>query len=811
MGCGEDGAAGSGRAAPRRRLRRVRPPGHGRDGTKDTGAAMTVIKPHASHWGYFDAVVEDGRLVGVRPFARDPFPGTLIESMPDVVHAACRIDRPYVRRGWLRGERRGAPRGSDPFVPLSWDRVTRLLAEETRRVRAEHGPSAIYGGSYGWSSAGRFHHAKTQLQRFLGLGGGFTSSVTSYSYATGQTLMPHVLGTNEVVLGRVTDWAAIAANARLMLCFGGLAAKNGLISNGGGGAHEYLPLMRRAAAAGVRFVGISPCRGDMEAELGAEWVPIRPGTDAAMMLAMAHAILAAGKEDREFLATRCVGWERLRAYVAGEADGVAKTPEWAEPITGVPAATIRRLALECAAKPTMLTAAWSLQRADYGEQPWWMLVALAAMLGTIGRPGQGVAFGYGSINGMGTPRRELPAVSMPPVRNAGLHIPVARITEMLERPGGTLEYNGRTITLPDIRIIWWAGGNPFHHHQDLNRFLRAWSRAETIVAQEPWWTPLARHADIVLPATTTLERNDIASSSRDRFVRAMHQAIPPQGEARNDFDMLADVADALGYRDRFTEQRDEGAWLRHLYERWRQACARMGFEAPDFERFWAEGHVEVPPPEPEEAYTQFAEFAADPAGHPLDTPSGKVELFSETIAAMGYADCPGHPVWIAPREWLGAQAAAAYPLHLLSDQPATRLHGQLDPGRVAAADKIQGRQPIRMHPEDAAARGLREGEVVRVFNARGACLAGLRLDPGLLRGVAAMATGAWFDPLEPGVPGSLCVHGNPNVLTPDIGTSRLGQGPSAQSCLVQVERWEGPLPPVKVHLPPPVAEEETLP
>jgi biotin/methionine sulfoxide reductase len=768
---------------------------------------MTMLKPHASHWGFFDAVVEGGRVVGVRPFGPDPFPGSLIESVPDVVHAPCRIDRPYIRKGWLEGRRRGAMRGGEPFVPVSWDRVTRLLAEETRRIRAEHGPTAIYGGSYGWSSAGRFHHARTQLQRFLGLGGGFTSSIHAYSYATGQALMPHVVGTAEILLGRITDWEAIARHARLMLCFGGLAAKNGLVLSGGMGRHDYLPLMRRARAAGVRLVSISPYRGDTEEALGAEWVPIRPGTDAAMMLAMAHALLAEGREDRAFLATRCVGWERLRAYILGEADGVPKTPDWAAPITGVPAATIRRLARDCAGTPCMLTAAWSLQRADYGEQPWWMLVALAAILGTIGRPGQGVAFGYGSTNGMGTPRRELPAVASPVARNpVPLVIPVARITEMLERPGEVLQFNGRDITLPDIRMIWWAGGNPFHHHQDLNRLLRAWSRPETIVVQEPWWTAVARHADIVLPATTTLERNDIASSSRDRFVRAMHQAIPPQAQARNDHDMLADIAEELGYRDRFTEQRDEGAWLRHLYERWRQVCAGMGFEAPPFDRFWKEGHVEVPEPPPEEAYTQFADFAANPEEHPLDTPSGKVELFSETIASFGYDDCPGHPVWIPPREWLGAEKAARFPLHLLSYQPATRLHGQLDPGRVAAADKIQGREPILMHPEDAAARGLAEGQVVRVFNDRGACLGGLRLDAGLLRGVVAMATGAWFDPQEPGVPGSLCVHGNPNVLTPDVGTSRLGQGPSAQSCLVEVERWDAPLPPVRAHLPPPVEE-----
>jgi biotin/methionine sulfoxide reductase len=575
---------------------------------------MTEIRPHASHWGYFDAVVQGGRVVGVRPFGADPFPGSLIQAVPDIVHAPSRIDRPHIRQGWLEGRRRGHLRGGDPFVPVSWDRVTRLLAEETRRVRAEHGDTAIYGGSYGWSSAGRYHHAKTQLQRFLGLGGGFTSSVMAYSYAAAQALLPHILGTNAVLLGRVTDWQAIARHARLMLCFGGLAAKNGQVDSGGFARHDYLPHMRAAAAAGVRFVNISPHRGDVEAELGAEWVPIRPGTDTALMLAMAHALLEAGREDRGFLATRCTGWERLRASILGEAgDGTPKTPAWAAPITGVPEERIRRLALDCAATPTMLTAAWSLQRADFGEQPYWMLTALAAMLGSIGKPGQGVAFGYGSIKGMGTPRRDLPSVPSPSIRNpASLAIPVARVTEMLERPGEVLQYNGRDILLPDIRMIWWAGGNPFHHHQDLPRLQRAWARAETIVAQEPWWNALARHADIVLPATTSLERNDIASSSRDRFTRAMHQAIPPLAHARNDVDMLADLADALGYRDRFTEQRDEGAWLRHLYERWRQACATRGFEAPDFDAFWAAGHVEVPPIAPGEEYTQVADFAADP-------------------------------------------------------------------------------------------------------------------------------------------------------------------------------------------------------
>jgi biotin/methionine sulfoxide reductase len=765
---------------------------------------MTVITPHGSHFGSFEAVVDNGRLVAAKPFARDPFPGSLLQSIPDAVHSAARVDRPYIREGWLNGQRRGSARGGDRFVPVSWDRAIRLVAEESARVRAEHGHASILGGSYGWSSAGRYHHARTQLHRFLGLGGGFCAQVTNYSYGAGMTLMPHILGTNEVIQGPVTDWAAIRANAKLMLCFGGLPLKNGLVTSGGGGAHEYVPHMKAAAEAGLRFVNISPFRGDAAAFLDAEWVPIRPGGDAAMILAMAHVVLEAGREDRDFLARCAVGFAPFAAYLRGETDGTPKTPEWAAPLTDVPAETIRRLALEAARTNSMLTATWSIQRAEHGEQPWWALIALAAMLGTIGKPGQGVAFGYGSMNGMGTPRVEVPSVAGPSVRNpCGAYIPVARVTELLERPGAILQYNGRDLPLPDIRMIWWAGGNPFHHHQDLGRLLRAWCRADTVVVQEPWWTALARHADIVLPATTTLERNDIGSASRDRFVRAMQQAIAPIGQARNDVDILADIADALGFRAAFTEQRDEMAWLDHLYGRWRQACAAQGVAVPDFATFWERGFVEIAAPR--EPYTQFAGFRADPEGNPLNTPSGKVEIFSETIAAFGYDEVPGHPVWRAPREWLGGELAGRFPLHLLSFQPATRLHGQLDTGRVAAANRVRGREPILMNPADAAARGLTDGDVVRVFNDRGAIAAGLRVTDDIRSGVVAMATGAWWNPAVPGATDSPCLHGNANVLTQDVGTSRLGQGSAAQSCLVEIAAWEGALPELDVHRPPPGA------
>lgn len=398
---------------------------------------------------------------------------------------------------------------------------------------------------------------------------------------------------------------------------------------------------------------------------------------------------------------------------------------------------------------------------------------------------------------MGNPRLRIASAGMSAIPNpANSVIPSGRLTDMLEKPGQEYDYNGARKVYPDIRMICWAGGNPFHHHQDLNRLLRAWARTETIVVQEPWWTPVARHADIVLPATTTLERNDIASSVRDRYLLAMHQAVPKQGQARDDFAIGADIAEELGVREKFTEQRDEAAWLRVLYAKVRTAAAAHGRDLPGFEAFWERGHAEIRVPD--EPFTPFADFVRDPDAAPLATPSGRIEIYSETIAAFGYEDCPGHPVWMRPREYLGSALTARYPLHLLSAQPASRLHSQLDQARVAQASKISGREPMWMHPDDAAARGLTEGDVARVFNDRGACLAGIRLTTDLLPGVVMLPTGAWFDPEHPGAAGGLCVHGNPNVLTQDVGTSKLGQGQVAQSCLVEVARWNGPLPAVKV-------------
>ena len=183
-------------------------------------------------------------------------------------------------------------------------------------------------------------------------------------------------------------------------------------------------------------------------------------------------------------------------------------------------------------------------------------------------------------------------------------------------------------------------------------------------------------------------------------------------------------------------------------------------------------------------------FRADPIANKLDTPSGKIEIFSDVIAGFGYGDCPPHPAWLTPPEWLGGKQHDSQ-LHLLCNQPTHKLHSQLDHGSVSRAAKIGGHEPVLINADDAAARGITDGAIVRVFNARGACLCGARLSREIMSGVLMISTGAWFDPDISGASGLDCKHGNPNVLTPDRGTSSLAQGPAAHSCLVDIEPWVG--------------------
>jgi len=760
--------------------------------------------PNSSHWGPFVAKEHDG-VLDVLPHPLDPDPSPLLGNIASATHHKARVETPVVRRSWLENGPGPLSRNNDDeFAAIGWDRAIELVATEVDRVRAVHGNDAIFGGSYGWSSAGRFHHAQSQVHRFLNQIGGYVRSVHSYSNGASTVILPHIVGSGQLVLRQGPTWEQMASHGELVVSFGGIPAKNLSVTPGGMTRHLSRDRIRHAVAKGVEFDIFSPMRADIPDEVTSRWHTPYPGTDVAVMLGLAHVLCAEELADVDFLDRCCVGGEELVAYVTGEADGIAKSPEWASSISGLPASDIVDLARRMAASRTVVNVTWSLQRTQHGEQPIWMGLALAALLGQIGLPGGGFAHGLGSMGDSGEPMWPGDAPSLRQGRNpVSAFIPVARVADMLLNPGAPFEFNGDTYEYPDIKLVYWSGGNPFHHHQDLNRLREAMATLDTSIVHEPYWTSAARHADIVLPTTTTLERDDIGSGRKDSHLIAMRKVVEPFGEARNDYDIFADIASRLGVADEFTEGRAADEWLEHLYEQWRSRLEAPG-EVAGFAEFSEIGHVELPRPDTP-APVLFEAFRTDPNGHPLKTPSGRLELFSETIASFDYDDCPGHPTWLEPEDYLGSPRAAQFPLHLIANQPTTRLHGQHDMGELSQAEKIAGREAVGINPCDADARRISTGDVVRVFNDCGSCLAGAVIRDDLMASVVHLPTGAWFDPHETPDGSSMCIHGNPNVLTPDRGTSRLAQACTGQHALVEVELWTGEAPPVLAHEPPRVA------
>lgn len=749
----------------------------------------TEVRRTTTHWGTFDVTVRDGRAESTAALRDDPFAAPLAIGLHETLTHPLRITRPHVRAGWLEhGPRRARNRrGGEPMVEVEWDRAYDLVADELARVRRDHGDEAVFGGSYGWSSAGRFHHAQSQIHRFLVGDGGYTASRNSYSVGAQEVVLPHIIGGSGMAMFDWNPtWQQIAEHGELVIAFGGSPLKNARVNQGGLRRHCAAEAQQACADAGVRFVVVSPLRDDLASELDAEWVPIRPGTDTAMMLAMAHHIVRLGLEDRDFLARCCVGFEQFRAYVTGESDGLPKSPEWAERISGVPAAVIRALAEASVRQRTLISLTWSIQRAQHGEQPYWAGVSLASMTGSMGRPGGGFAAGLAATHGIGLHRGSMGAASLPQGRNpVRTFIPVARISDLLLEPGATIDYDGQRLTYPDIRLVYWAGGNPFHHHQDLNKLLRAWNMPETVVVHDSWWTPIARHADIVIPVATSMERDDLAVGNRDNHLLPMRRVQDPPTGVPTDFEAFCAIARRRGFEAGFDEGLDAEGWVRRLYAETAARVAERGLDLPAYDEFLRSEGFELPPIDQD--HDVFQRLREDPERHPLSTPSGRIEIHSDTVAAFGYDECPGHAVWQEPVEWLGAPVAGDGTwFHLLSHQPRGRLHSQLDFSGASLATKIGGREPVMLHVDDAARIGVEDGDVVRLWNGRGACLAAVRTTDGIRTGVVVMATGGWYDPDRPGEPGSLDLQGNPNVLTLDVPTSRLAQATSAQTCLVRI-------------------------
>lgn len=768
----------------------------------------------ASHWGLFYAQVRQGRLTGVRPFEGDAAPSPNLSSIASLVYSPARIRTPMVRRTYLEsGPASRLQRGADDYVAVSWEKALDLTAKAINHVYDDYGPSSVWGRSYGWKSSGSVNSSISLLQRMLNLRGGYLLTGNSYSTGAIGTIQPYAIGAKDP---RATDWSSILTHSERIVLWG----CDPIITNDidwNTTLHETTPIWHSLKNHScIRTVAVNPLKPHTLEETGGEWVAVKPGTDCAMMAAMMYVLVENKKVDESFVASCVSGWPQMLAYLDGTEDGIKKTPQWAQQQCGIAAEKIVELALDWASHRTMLMVGWGPQRARYGEQMPWMAVALACALGQVGLPGGGIGFNYHYCNGgfppaKGPQLQDIPSFVQPvvPVRpwSGSRAVPVARMADVLAHPGKVIAWNGSRIQYPDIRLVFWSGGNPFAHHPNTFQLEKAWRCPETVIVVDSLWSATARHADIVLPSATFLEREDISfigSYVNDGIVR-MKKAIDPIGKARSDYRIFSELASRIGVGEAFTEGRDEMGWIRKLYEDARERGILRGQTLPEFAEFEREGVLLYPRERNGEPFVAYADFRADPQNHPLRTETGRFVLYSPKIAHLGYQDCPAHPTYMPPFAAFGDDHAAEEALdetgeesfELVAPKSGARLHSQLNPVTHCRSE-TSNREWCSLHPQDAARFGIADGDIVRVSNRRGSVLASAYVTPSVRPGVLVLHHGAWFDPQNVGDGERLDVHGNVNVLTPDDPTSALANGNIASTARVRVQKWEEKAPPVRV-------------
>lgn len=676
-----------------------------------------------------NAHVVDDRIVRI---STDP-----VRWQPELpaLHACARgvgqIERVYHPDRLKHPMRRTGPRGSGQFERISWDEALDHVAGEMLRIRREHGNAAILNASRSGSLS--MLHGGGVTKRFLYKFGGCTDLWSNMS-AEAEVFAVHMTFGAKAeykTSGREpTDYV----NSKLILMWG-WSPGDGTF---GTGTLQYL---KEAKKKGVRIICVDPRRTRTSTMLADEHIFIKPSTDAAALIAMAYVIVGEGLHDQAYCDRHVLGFDEAhlppeapagasyRSYLSGESDGVPKTPEWAEAHCGIPAETIRRLAIEFAsAKPAALQCGYAPGRTAFGEQFHRAAYALAAITGNVGIVGGNSGVSNGATGRSGI--KSLPSGDNP--IDAKVSTPL--LADLLAR--------GRAGGYPsDIKMIYSAGGDLFNQCPNANKVAASLAGVELIVVQDHFLTPTARHADILLPATTFWERNDVHTpwAGAGHYAIYMKQAIVPMYECRNDIDIFADLAHRVGIDD--YNDRSEEEWLRELT---RDAV-------DDFEAFAANGVARFAPPRDAVA---FAAQIRDPENHRFTTPSGKIEIYSMVLAAKpdpyGLGRIPPIPTWIEP-----VAPEPQHPLMLCSPKSRARTHS------------IHGNQPLLarvdpddlwMNPTDAAARGIADGQTVRIFNDRGSTLLPVKVTARIAPGVVSIKEGAWFTPDAAGTDTTGCAN-----------------------------------------------------
>lgn len=719
------------------------------------------------------AVVREGCLLRIET---DP-PG----NSPQL--RACVRGRGY-RNTFLSGSRLKYPmkrigeRGGGKFARISWQEAADLAAGQWKRIKETYGVGSRYV-NYATGVTGIMRPGRLAM-RLLALDGGYLGYYNSYSSACANYVTPYLYGT-----AFSGNSPADLLNTKFLILWGHNPAETifGPELNG------YLGQLKRK---GVPIAVIDPRLSNTAAAFADCWIPIRPSTDSALADGMAYVILSEGLEDRAFMDRYCLGFdeehmpegvpagESYTSYLFGKKDGIHRTPEWAERITGVPAQTIRSLARQyAAAKPACLLPGLGAQRTGNGEQVVRGQIMLACLTGNVGRPGGGAAGSgwireHGGIGLFNQPANPYPG-----------QIPVFQWARAVER--GTefdREHDGLTGVSrleSNIKMILNLAGNTLvNQHSDINqttRLLRDETKCEFILCSDLFMTPSARYADLLLPATSVFEGNNIVNPwIGGGYLLRNNQVIEPLFGCRFEWEWLKEVADRLGYYREFVDGKEETeSWLRENYE----ILRRREPELPDYETFsnaggwrYRDGRVRV----------AFREQIADPENHPFPTRSGKIEIVSPDLYRLGRPEeIPAIPRHMPCPEGPEDPLTQRYPLQLVGWHTRRRCHSIHDNNQWM--DEVEA-PALWIHPEDAGARGIGQGDLVEVFNDRGSVRIPALVTERIMRGVTAMSQGGWYRPDGQGRD----TRGSINVLTDGDHPSPLAKGNPQHTNLVEVKR-----------------------
>lgn len=683
---------------------------------------------------------------------------------------------------FLSGERllypmkRTGARGEGKFARISWEEAVDTIAGEWVRIRNAYGPGSRYV-NYATGVSGAFT-PRSLAKRLLALDGGFLDYYNSYSSAC-------IAQATQLVYGTVNSGNSPETwlDSKLIILWGHNPSETKFDS-------VSMHYLRRAKEKGVPIIVIDPRKNDTVLDLNAEWIPVRPATDPALQDAMAWVIWSEHMQDQDFLDRCCLGFDKAHmpdgadpcecylSYLTGETDGQPKTPEWAEPICGVPAAKIRELAVRyAAAKPAALIQGFGAQRHAYGEQGVRGGILLACMTGNVGIRG-------GWASGAGYCSRHASFRSIVPRNPYGRKIPVYRWTDAVERGSAMTALDGVTGgdgLDSDIKMILNLAGNCLiNQHGDINRtaaLLRDTDKCEFIVCSDLFLTASAKFADILLPGVSFLESENLTEPWMwGDFVGFNNKVVEPLGEGRFEYEWLSEVAEKLHLKEAFTEGRTAGEWLEYLYDDLREREP----ELPDFAIFKRDGIYRY---RDNPVRIAFAESVHDPETHPFPTESGRIELYSSKVAQGAYQDFfPAIPRWVPPPEGPQDPLSAKYPLQLIGWHTKRRCHSIHD--NNPALEKLDP-QRLWMHPLDAAARGILDGETVTVWNDRGRIVVSVLITDRICPGVTALAQGSWYKPGEDGTD----ANGSINVLT-SLHPTPYARGNAQHTNLVEVRKFE---------------------